>query len=119
MSDRLAVDGGAPVRDVKARRWPRWPVWDEREEKALLDALRSGMWGQSTQVQAFQEEFARFQDAQYGVGNVNGTASLEAALRAAGIGMGDGLFRLADAPGFGVEIIEPELQRRMIPWGKA
>lgn len=89
MADRLAVDGGAPVRDVKARPWPRWPVWDEREEKALLAALRSGTWGQSTQVQAFQEEFARFQDAQYGVCNVNGTASLEAALRAAGIGMGD------------------------------
>jgi len=40
-------------------------------------------------VHAFEEEFARFQDAQYGICNVNGTASLEIALRAAGIAAGD------------------------------
>lgn len=87
----LAVNGGTPVRDVKARPWPAWPVWDDEETAALLGVLHSGLWGShaGSQVQAFEEEFARFHDAQYGVCNCNGTASLEVALRAAGIGIGD------------------------------
>ncbi|MDH7571342.1 MAG: DegT/DnrJ/EryC1/StrS family aminotransferase, partial [Armatimonadota bacterium] len=88
---QLAIHGGTPVRDVKARPWPAWPVWDEREEKALLEVLHSGRWGSTSgnQVREFEKEFAAFQDAQYGVCNVNGTASLEIALRAAGIRLGD------------------------------
>ncbi len=87
----LAINGGTPVRDISSRPWPAWPVYDEREEKALLDVLHSGKWGSfnGTQVRAFEQEFAQFQDAQYGVCNVNGTASLEVALRAAGLQLGD------------------------------
>lgn len=87
----LAIHGGTPVRDTTVRPWPAWPVWDSREEEALLRVLHSGKWGShtGTEVHAFEEEFARFQDARYGICNVNGTASLEIALRAAGIAAGD------------------------------
>ena len=34
---KLAVLGGAPMRDAKANPWPQWPVWDNKEEKALLE----------------------------------------------------------------------------------
>ncbi|HEX2999439.1 MAG TPA: DegT/DnrJ/EryC1/StrS family aminotransferase [Armatimonadota bacterium] len=86
----LAVNGGTPVRDG-SRSWPAWPIWDEREEQALLGVLRSGVWGShaGTQVREFEAEFARCHQARHGVCNVNGTASLEIALRAAGVGMGD------------------------------
>lgn len=89
---KLAVAGGTPVRDVKQNPWPAWPVWDEQEEQALLRVLRSGTWGSvtpCTEAPAFAEEFARFHEARYGVCNTNGTASLEIALRAAGVRLGD------------------------------
>ena len=38
----LALSGGAPVR---TRPFPSWPVWDHTDEEALLEVLRSGMWG--------------------------------------------------------------------------
>ncbi|MBI3948261.1 MAG: DegT/DnrJ/EryC1/StrS family aminotransferase [Armatimonadetes bacterium] len=88
---KLAIDGGTPVRDTQARPWPGWPVWDEREEQALLEVLRSGRWGiwDGSRGERFAETFARFQGAEYGVVNTNGTAALEIALRAAGLQMGD------------------------------
>src|SRR5579872_2615759 len=88
---RLAIDGGAPVRDVNERPWPRWPVFDEMEEQALLRVLRSGVWWSAPggEGKAFEEAFSRLHDARYGVTCANGTAGLQAALRALGIGRGD------------------------------
>lgn len=87
-ADVLAIAGGTPVR---TRPWPHWPIFDEREERALLDVLRSGKWWsvEGTKVREFEEAFARFQDAQFAVCVTNGTAALEVALRAAHIGCGD------------------------------
>jgi dTDP-4-amino-4,6-dideoxygalactose transaminase len=90
-TETLAVDGGTPVRDTKQKPWPRWPVFDETEERALLEVLHSGEWwyvGGPNGV-AFEQEFAAFQDAKYGVACTNGTAALEIALRALGVGCGD------------------------------
>lgn len=100
---RLAIFGGAPVR---TRAFPSWPVFDEQEERALLGVLRSGEWwryslGEATspsnpeparspsQVAEFQRAFARSQGAAYGVACANGTAALEVALKALGVGPGD------------------------------
>jgi dTDP-4-amino-4,6-dideoxygalactose transaminase len=90
-SDRLAVEGGAPVRDVRRRPWPRWPIYDATEEQALLEVLHSGAWWyvEGAQGAAFEQEFAAFQEARFGVACTNGTAALEIALRALGIGCGD------------------------------
>lgn len=87
----LAVDGGTAVRDTMARPWPRWPVFDEEEERALRGVLNSGAWWsvEGSEGKAFEAEFAAFQDARFGVACTNGTAALEVALRALGIGCGD------------------------------
>jgi dTDP-4-amino-4,6-dideoxygalactose transaminase len=86
-SRRLAVDGGTPVRE---RPFTGWPIWDEREEQALLRTLRSGKWGvDGDETEAFEQEFAREVGVQYALTVTNGTAALEAALRAAGVGYGD------------------------------
>lgn len=90
-SDRLAIEGGTPVRDVSVRPWPRWPIFDQTEEQALLKVLHSGDWWyvEGDQGVAFEQEFAAYQNARHGVACTNGTAALEIALRAMEIGCGD------------------------------
>lgn len=88
MAEKLAIEGGAPVRQ---KPFPRWPIWDEKEEKLLLEVLHSGDWGMltGTKVLAFEQAFAAYQHAGHGICVVNGTAALEIALRAVGVGPGD------------------------------
>jgi dTDP-4-amino-4,6-dideoxygalactose transaminase len=88
MSQKLALDGGTPVRTAS---FPAWPVFDEREEKALIEVVRSGHWGvlTGTKVKEFEQRFAAYQQARYGICVVNGTAALEIAMRALDIGPGD------------------------------
>jgi len=84
---RLAVNGGEPVR---RKPFPKWPVYDERELKALRGVLESGVWGVDGERQReFERRFASYQDAQYAVTVTSGTAALEIALRALGVGAGD------------------------------
>ncbi len=88
MTSKLAVDGGAPVRSDP---FHPWPVYDETEEKALLEVLHSGQWGTITgkKVIEFEQQFAAFQGARYGICVPNGTLALELALEALEIGPGD------------------------------
>ena len=62
-AQRLAIQGGAPVRTTP---WPRWPVWDSGEESAVLEALRGGEWGgfpmPNRHAARFAEAFARYHD---------------------------------------------------------
>ncbi len=90
-SKQLALDGGIPVRDKEKQPWPKWPIYDEQEEKALLEVLHSGKWWyvEGSQGKIFEEEFAAFQDAKYAVACTNGSAAIEIALRALGVGCGD------------------------------
>ena len=88
MKKKLAIEGGTPVRTEP---FPSWPVFDEREEKALIEVVRSGHWGAltGTRVREFEQRFAAYQQARYGICVVNGTAALEIAMRALDIGPGD------------------------------
>ena len=90
MKDQLAIAGGTPVR---ANGYPEWPVHDEADEAVLLEALRSGRWGGYPEPgpynARFCEAFAAFQGAKHGVLMVNGTVTMEVALKALGIGWGD------------------------------
>lgn len=84
---RLAIDGGAPVRTAP---FPAWPVYGEAEEQALLGALRSNKWGIGSELIAeFEEKFAALQDAKQCISVFNGTVAIEVALRAAGVTYGD------------------------------
>ncbi len=82
----LACRGGQPVRTEP---FPGWPVWDDKEREALLGVLESGKWWYGEKIREFEEKFAAFQDAKYGVLTSTGTAALEASLLALGIGAGD------------------------------
>ena len=83
---KLAIAGGRPELKV---RWPKWPVRDGHEERALLRVLRSGLWYRGENVRKFEEGFARFQRAGYGVTCNSGTAALEISLAVLGVGRGD------------------------------
>ena len=86
-SRRLAIDGGVPVRREP---FQGWPIWDAREEQALLRALHSGQWGiGGAETEAFEQEWAQVTGVRFALTVTNGTAALEAALRAAGVGYGD------------------------------
>jgi len=86
----LAINGGTPVRDAKISPWPNWPVWDEKEEKALIEVLNSGVWSYNGPKETeFNKLFAEFTGTKYAVSSVNGTVTLQLALEALGIGVGD------------------------------
>jgi dTDP-4-amino-4,6-dideoxygalactose transaminase len=84
----LAVVGGQPVRQTP---FPRWPVWGTADIQAVTAVIESGQWGadRGTEVRAFEQEFAAYQDAAFGIAVVNGTVALKLALTAAGVGVGD------------------------------
>jgi dTDP-4-amino-4,6-dideoxygalactose transaminase len=85
-----AVFGGEPVR---AEPYPRWPVFDHSEIEAVTRTVLSGRWGGSPypgpNTAQFAEKFAQMQGGGYAVPMINGTITMEVALRAAGIGWGD------------------------------
>src|SRR5438046_1146248 len=88
MADALALLGGSPVR---RRPFPDWPIYGRAEERALVQALRSGKWGKTEGEQAvrFEKRFAEYCQVKHATAVCNGTISLQVALLAAGIGAGD------------------------------
>ena len=86
----LAILGGSKTRTEP---YPEWPVWDERDVQAVTEVVRSGRWGgypyPGPQTAKLAKEFAEMQGGGYAVPMINGTVTMEVALRAAGVGWGD------------------------------
>jgi dTDP-4-amino-4,6-dideoxygalactose transaminase len=72
-------------------RWHDWPHFDEEQVAAAAAVLRSGKVNYWTgeEGRAFEQEFARFCGAEFGIALANGTVALELALQVLGIGPGD------------------------------
>ena len=87
---KLAILGGEPVRKQK---YPSWPVFDERDIEAVTTTIQSGRWGgfpyPGPNTAEFAIKFAKQQGGRYAVPMMNGTITMEVALRAANIGWGD------------------------------
>ncbi|NLG98840.1 MAG: DegT/DnrJ/EryC1/StrS family aminotransferase [Chloroflexi bacterium] len=87
---KLAILGGEPIRKEP---YPSWPVFDERDIAAVTQVIQSGQWGgfpyPGPQTSLFLQRFAEMQGGGYPVLMVNGTVTIEVALRAAEIGWGD------------------------------
>jgi dTDP-4-amino-4,6-dideoxygalactose transaminase len=86
----LAIAGGHPVRP---QGYPAWPVFDEHDVEVVARTVRSGNWGgfpePGPNAAAFEDAFAAYQGARHGILMVNGTVTMEVALKALGIGWGD------------------------------
>jgi dTDP-4-amino-4,6-dideoxygalactose transaminase len=84
---RLAIHGGQPTR---SKPFPSWPVFDEDEEREILQVLRSGRWTiGSGKIAEFEEAFAAFQQARYGITCSSGSSALLISLKALNVGPGD------------------------------
>jgi len=88
LSNRLAVEGGSPLR---ARAFSPWPSFSEEEIEAVNAVLRSGKVNYWTgeEGRLFETEFAAFTNSKHAIALANGTVALELALYALGIGPGD------------------------------
>jgi dTDP-4-amino-4,6-dideoxygalactose transaminase len=87
MPERLALHGGAPVRDdflVFGK-----PCIGEAEIEELLDTVRSGWLGTGPKTRRFEEMFAEYIGVQHAVAVSSCTGALFLALRVLGIGPGD------------------------------
>ncbi|MFB3906582.1 MAG: DegT/DnrJ/EryC1/StrS family aminotransferase [Acidobacteriota bacterium] len=83
-----AILGGAPVR---TRPFPSWPTLEPIDEEKVLDALRQKKWCRlgANIVTEFEGKWAESLGARFGIGVVNGTNALYAALNALEVGPGD------------------------------
>jgi dTDP-4-amino-4,6-dideoxygalactose transaminase len=86
-TDRLAIEGGTPVRPefLPFHR----PMLGPEEEAEVLDTLRSGWLTTGPRTQRFEAEFARYLGARYARGVTSCTAAMHLALVALGVGPGD------------------------------
>lgn len=87
MSARLAIGGGAPVRETLLP-YGRQSL-DEEDIQAVVEVLRSDWLTTGPKVEEFEKSFADFVIAKEAVAVSNGTAALQAAMYGLGIGPGD------------------------------
>ncbi|MFX0179203.1 MAG: DegT/DnrJ/EryC1/StrS family aminotransferase [Candidatus Hodarchaeota archaeon] len=83
-------------RQNSKKNFPKWPIYDEEDINALLNVIKSRNWWcgfpgahEGENVWLFQEEFAKFQEAEYCVAVSNGTVAIESALISLNVGLGD------------------------------
>jgi len=89
LHNRLAADGGKPVRDIRFRPWAEastgnWLVWQTKVSPAFRRIFLSGVEGlPQTRQKQFAEQWAEFCGCRYGLLLPHGTDGLRFALAAA------------------------------------
>ena len=69
---------------------PQWPIHTEKSLEYLRQVLESPQWGGfHPMVAEFEQRFAAYQHCRQGIAMMNGTVTLETALQAADVGLGD------------------------------
>ena len=88
-SKTLALHGGTPVRRTPFSE--TWPIIDEREEKALVKALKSRNWCclRGNAVYDFEKQFAEEMGVPHCVLTNGGTTALRTSLAVLNVGPGD------------------------------
>ncbi len=86
-TDRLALEGGKPVRTTFLPF--HQPSMGPEEEAEILDTLRSGWLTTGPKTQRFELEFARYLGASRALGVTSCTAGMHLGLVALGVGPGD------------------------------
>jgi dTDP-4-amino-4,6-dideoxygalactose transaminase len=85
---KLALLGGTPVR---SKPFPTWPISDKTDEIAVVKTLYSGKWGrhQGHKTEEFEQLFATYQEARFGIGVINGSVAIRLCLQTIGLKPGD------------------------------
>ena len=92
--EKLAIDGGTPVRKTALRSGPYGPqFYDDVEKQELLEVLESKSpfrwWGGKSKVLQFEKAYAEHIGVKYALGVTSGTTALYTAMAALEIGPGD------------------------------
>jgi perosamine synthetase len=66
-----------------------WPIITKEDEDAVLEVLRGGGMSGTDITKEFETQFAAWQERTYALGFSSGTGSLQAAMFACGVGVGD------------------------------
>ncbi|MCX5641632.1 MAG: DegT/DnrJ/EryC1/StrS family aminotransferase [Candidatus Omnitrophica bacterium] len=88
MAEKLAIEGGEAINKVS---FPKWPSFEETTIQKAMEPLRAGKvnyWTGEMGVK-FENEWAKWNGAKYGITTSNGTSALHTAVAALGIGPGD------------------------------
>jgi dTDP-4-amino-4,6-dideoxygalactose transaminase len=85
--EKLAIDGGVPVRSGFLLFGS--PAIGEEEIQEVVDTLRSGWLGTGPRVKRFEEDFRSYAGARHAIALNSCTAGMHLALLAAGVGPGD------------------------------
>ena len=85
--EKLAIEGGYPVRSSKIYYGRQWI--DEDDVQAVTEVLRSSFITCGPKVDEMERTLKEYTGAEYAVAVSNGTAALHCACMAAGIGPGD------------------------------
>jgi len=96
MTEKLAIEGGVPVRTQPLPQpYPGASVYGEEEQRAALEVIQRQSpfryYGQSVagKTKQFETAFASKIESDYALGVTSGTSALIVALKALGIGPGD------------------------------
>ncbi|MDP6439558.1 MAG: DegT/DnrJ/EryC1/StrS family aminotransferase [Candidatus Brocadiia bacterium] len=84
--DRLAIDGGTPVRQDP---FPPWPVYGDEAKKAVIEVLDSGKtnyWA-GPKGRQFQNEFAAYCGVKHAIAVNSGTSALQSQAPVKGVRM--------------------------------
>ncbi len=88
MSGRPAISGGEPELGENFPEMFHWPIVTAEDEAAVVAVLRSGNMSGTDITRQFEREFAAWSGAKYALGTCNGTAALQEAFWACGVGAG-------------------------------
>ena len=65
-----------------------WPIITQEDEDAVLEVLRRGAMSGTDITHKFEEDFRVWHDAKYALGLSSGTAAIQSAMWACGVGLG-------------------------------
>lgn len=83
----LAIFGGKPIR---TKPFPQWPKFNTNLKKELINTMENDGWGVgSSIIKKFEEKYAEYHDAKFGLSTSSGTTALWVTLKAAGVKAGD------------------------------
>lgn len=86
---KLAVNGAPPAITGDHDAIFKWPVITGEDENAVLEVLRAGTMSGTAVTRLFESEFAEYLGSRYALGCCNGTAAIQEAMWACGVGIGD------------------------------
>ena len=111
MAEKLAIDGGTPVRKEP---FPRWPIYEEQEIQLIAEILRSGNthFRRSWVSAEFEKRFAQWNGSKYAICCNSGTSAIHMGLAAVGVGAGD---EVIVPPRTFIGTVSPVLYQNAVP----